>query len=435
MNARHLRTLALAGAATFASLPVASHATEGYFQNGTSVRDKGVAGAGIADPDGAMVLASNPAGIATIDSEVEIGAALFMPRRSFTTAGDPGFTPDGRTESGSNFFVIPNAAASFAIDDASSIGIAIYGNGGLNTNWGAPTNNACISPPLPASDGVFCGGGTGVDLIQGFVSVGYARTFGGKVSVGVAPVLALQAFEGRGLAAFAFDPSGNPLTVDPEALTDNGRDVTVGVGLKVGALIEVSEDFRLAGSYQSEIDMGRFDKYAGLFENGGDFDIPSAFQLGAALDVSEKVTVMADYRHINIEDVPAVANSSTIQQQFGSQGGPGFGWENVDAFKFGVEAQMSDALTLRGGMAFNNNPVPGSDATINILAPGVSDEHYTLGARFGSKESGAFDVSLLYSPTARTTGVEITPGGVNPGRTVTLEMRQFEVGVAWSKAL
>lgn len=435
MQYNAIRIAALAGTALLAALPQTAAATEGYFQNGTSVRDKGLAGAGTADPDGPMVLATNPAGIAGQDSAVEIGAALFMPRRSFSTEGDPGFTPDGETDSGSKFFVIPNAAVSFALDDASSIGIALYGNGGLNTNWGAPANNACVSPPLPAPDGVFCGGGTGVNLIQGFASVGYARQFGDRVSVGVAPVLAMQIFEGRGLAAFSFDPMGNPLSVDPTALTDNGRDVAFGLGVKAGVLFEVTDGFRLAGSYQSEIDMGRFDKYAGLFENGGDFDIPSAFQLGAALDLGDKVTVMADYRHINIEDVPAVANSSTIQQQFGSAGGPGFGWENVDAYKLGVEAEVSDALTLRGGMAFNNNPVPGSDATINILAPGVSDEHYTLGARLGSRETGAFDLSFMYSPTARTSGIEITPAGPNPGRTVNLEMHQFEVAVAWSKAL
>ena len=435
MTIKTYRSAALAGAAILGTVPAALHATEGYFQNGTSVRDKGVAGAGIADPDGPMVLATNPAGIAEQGDALEIGASLFMPRRSFTTSGDPGFTPDGRTKSGTNYFVVPQAAASFALDERSSIGVAVYGNGGLNTNYGAPENASCVSPPLPASNGVFCGGGTGVDLIQAFASVGYARKFGDTVSVGVAPVLAMQIFEGRGLAAFSFDPLGNPLTVDPTALTDNGKDVTFGVGFKVGALFEPVEGLRLAGSYQSEIDMGKFDKYAGLFENGGDFDIPSAFQLGAALDVGEAVTLMADYRHIEIEDVPAVANSSTIQQQFGSVGGPGFGWENVDAFKFGAEAGLSEHLTVRAGMSFNNNPVPGSDATINILAPGVSDEHYTLGARLGTRAGGAFDLSFMYSPRARTSGIEITPAGPNPGRAIELEMHQFEVGLSWSKSL
>ena len=431
----YLKAALLAGSAAALALPTAAQATEGYFLNGTSIRDKGVAGAGIADPQDPLVLANNPAGIAEIDSQVEIGVSLFMPRRAFTGSGGPGFTPTGTVKSGSNFFPLPTLGFSKKLDDQSAIGLALYGNGGLNTNYGAPANPACASPPLPAPNGVFCGGTTGVNLIQAFVAAGYARKLGDHVTVGISPIFAMQIFKARGLAAFSFDPLGNPLTVDRARLTDNGNSVSTGLGGRVGVLFKLSPHFNIAASYQTKINMSKFKKYAGLFENGGNFDIPSNFSIGAAFKPSPGFTIMADYRHIQYSDVPAVSNSSTIRRQFGSVGGPGFGWKNVNAYKVGVEGVVSDALTLRAGAAFNNNPVPGSDATINILAPGVSKQHFTVGARLGRGETSSFDFSFVYSPTSHTNGIEITPAGPNPGHRIDLQMHQFEVGVAWVKKL
>lgn len=428
---REKRAIALIASVSAMCWPGTANATEGYFLNGTSVRDKGVAGAGTADPNDPLILANNPAGIAEIDSQIEIGVSLFMPRRQFTGSGGPGFTPSGQVESGSNFFALPSAGISHRLDDRSAVGLAIFGNGGLNTNYGAPANPACASPPLPAPNGVFCGGPTGVNLIQAFVAAGYARKLGDTITVGVSPVFAMQIFRARGLAAFAYDPMGNPMSVDPSRLTDNGNSVSTGFGLRGGVLVHLTPQLRLAASYQTEMNMSRFREYAGLFENGGDFDIPSNYNLGIAFEPAPGFRLLADYRHIEYSDVPAVSNSSTIRQQLGSPGGPGFGWRDVDAYKFGVEGPVSERLTLRAGAGFNNNPVPSSDATINILAPGVSTRHYTLGARLGMGERSSLDVSFLYSPAARTRGIEITPAGPNPGHLIDLEMHQFEVGLAW----
>jgi long-chain fatty acid transport protein len=409
------------------ALPGAAHATEGYFLNGTSVRDKGVAGAGVADAADPLVVATNPAGIAEIDSQVEIGASVFMPRRSFTGSGGPGFTPSGEVKSGSNYFPLPTLGASWKLGEKSAVGLAIYGNGGLNTNYGAPANPACASPPLPAANGVFCGGTTGVNLIQAFVAASYARKLGDHVTVGVSPLLGIQIFKARGLAVFT------PFSSAPTKLTDNGNSVSTGFGLRGGVLLKISPQFRIGASYQTKMNMSKFKKYAGLFENGGSFDIPSNYTVGVAVEPTPGFKILADYRHINYSDIPAVSNSSTIPLPFGFKGGPGFGWKDVDAYKFGVEVPASESLTLRAGAAFNNNPVPGSDATINILAPGVSKRHYTVGARLGMGEKSSLDFSFLYSPTAHTSGIEITPQGPNPGHLIDLQMHQFEFGFAWVK--
>lgn len=423
--------LALGGATLALCMPSLAHATDGYFQNGISIRSKGQAGAGIAAPATPLSIADNPAGIAEIDSQVEIGASLFMPRRQFDGSGGPGFTPSGVVKSGSDYFVLPNAAVSYKLDDQSAVGFALYGNGGLNTNYGPVSNPACAMPGLPATNGTFCGGAAGVNLMQMFISAAYSRKIGDMLTVGVAPVFGMQIFKARGLAAFSYDMMGNPLTGDPSKLTNNGNSVSTGVGVRVGVLLKLAPQFRLGASYQTKMAMSRFGKYAGLFEDGGKFDIPSNFTIGAAFSPTPNITLMTDYRHINYSDVAAVSNSSTIPAQFGSKGGPGFGWKNVDEFKVGLEVKPAEGMALRGGVSFNNNPVTGGNATINILAPGVSTRHYTLGATIPTGKRSMFDVSALYSPRAHTTGIEITPAGANPGHLIDLSMKQFEIGVAW----
>lgn len=432
MRGKRLKqSLAIGLAGVIAALPVSASATDGYFQNGVSIRDKAMAGAGSADPETPLILAINPAGIAEIDSQFEVGISVFSPRREFTGSGDPGFTPLGTVTSGSKYFVLPTGAISWKLDENSAIGFSISGNGGMNTDYAAVDNPSCVSPPLPAPNGVFCGGEAGVNLIQAFISVGYARKFGDVLTVGVAPVMAVQVFRAKGLAAFSYDMSGNPLTVDPANLTNNGHDKSVGFGGRVGVLLKPTDGLRLSAAYQSEISMSHFDKYGGLFENAGEFDIPSNYTFGVAFDATPNVTLVADYKHINYSDAPSVSNSSTIQAQFGSAGGPGFGWENVDVYKFGIEAGVNEGVTLRAGASFNNNPVPSEDATINIMAPGVSKEHFTAGAGFAVSDRGTINLSFLYSPTAKTTGFEITPAGPNPGHQIELAMHQYEIGVGF----
>ena len=421
----------LCSAAAASLLPSAAHATDGYFQDGVGMRDKAMGGAGVADPETPLSLAVNPAGIAEIDSSIELGISAFSPRRQYTGSGGPGFTPSGTVVSGSNWFPLPGAAASWKLDEDSAIGVSLSGNGGMNTNYEGAANPACVSPPLPASYGTFCGGSAGVNLMQAFISVGYARKFGDALTIGVSPILGFQIFKAHGLAAFTYDMGGNPLTVDPAGLTDNGNSTSAGFGVKVGVLLKPASGIRIGAAYQSKIWMGRLKKYDGLFEDGGKFNIPSNFTIGVSIDAAPNVTFNADYKHINYSDVPAVSNPSTIQAQFGSKGGPGFGWKDVDVFKVGIEAGVTDKVKLRAGASFNNNPVQSGDVTLNILAPGVSTQHYTVGAGIATSDRSSLNFEFLYSPDASTTGIEITPAGPNPGHTIEVKMHQFEFGVGW----
>ena len=399
------------------------HATEGYFSNGTGARNKAVAGAGVADARDATAITLNPAGLANLEqSEIDIALSLFNPNRDFTVTGGPGFLPDGTTESNVDIFPIPNLALAYKVGASGTVGFSVSGNGGLNTNYSAVANPACASPPFPATDGVFCGGEAGVNLIQMFVSAGYAHDFG-AVKVGVSPIFALQRFRGRGILAFG------GVSADPANLSDNGQSYSTGFGARVGIQVEPAPGFRIGGSYQTKFNMSEFDEYAGLFEGQGDFDIPSSWQVGLAVDASPQLTIMADYRRINYSDVPAVHNSMTVMQPFGSDGGPGFGWDDVDAYKIGAEYRPSDGSAFRIGYSHNSQPISGTDVTVNVLAPGVIQDHFTAGASFAVGSGTDLELAVMYAPDESVSGIEITPLGPNPGRNIEIEMNQLELTV------
>ncbi|MDA8361884.1 MAG: hydrocarbon degradation protein, partial [Gammaproteobacteria bacterium] len=110
--------LASAVAAALA-MPVSAFATTaGYFQLGYSTIADGMAGASAALPQDAMIMATNPAGIAMVGNDLDIGVAGFWPFRGYSsgTPGTAGCTTTGcgpmpnpgTYGSSTSFFLIPH---------------------------------------------------------------------------------------------------------------------------------------------------------------------------------------------------------------------------------------------------------------------------------------------------------------------------------------
>jgi len=410
-------------AATAFSAP--AFATEGYFQNGASARSKALAGAGVADTRDASGMGINPAGLLNSGNQLQVSISAFNPNRKFTGSGGPGFTPSGEVKSGSSWFPVPGLAYSRQVSDKFAYGVAVIANGGMNTSYSrTQANPVCGSGPFPSPTGVFCGGGTGIDLNQVFIQPTFAYSPAQGISFGLSPVFAVQKFKARGLAIFG------GMSVDPTNLTNNGSSWSTGIGIKGGVEVDAGNGLRFGATFQPKINMSEFDKYAGLFADGGDFDIPSTWSVGVAWDMTPDITAMFDVRKVNYSGVGSVGNATNIPLPFGSPGGPGFGWSDVTAYKFGVEWR-NDGITWRAGYARNNNPIGPEDVTLNILAPGVTTSHITGGFSYDINESNSFDFALMYAPNSSVTGPEAIPGGP-PGHIIELSMDQLELTFGWT---
>jgi len=349
------RLAAHAVVATITALTLASPAaaTNGYFANGYGGQSKGLAGAGVALPTGVMGLAQNPAFGTRIGNGAEMCLTIFNPDRSFTVGGAAPMTP-GTYTSSNNVFYIPCGGANFRLNDHSTIGFTLYGNGGMNTEYSVNTFAGLGAGSAPL----------GVNLEQLFISAHYSWDVNNRLSLGVAPTLAIQRFSATGLEAFgAFSSS-------PGNLTNNGDDWSTGFGMNFGLAYQASPEWTIGASYRTKMHMSEFDRYAGLFAGQGDFDIPATATLGAAYTPASNpaLTLTAEYQRIFYGDVPAIANSGAVfATPLGADNGPGFGWDDMDVVRIAAQYRANDKLTLRGGIAWNSDFIDSNEVLLNTL--------------------------------------------------------------------
>ena len=311
------------------------------------------------------------------------------------------------------------------LSDNQAIGLALYGNGGMNTDYAHVSNGAFSQ--CPGASGVFCGGRTGVDMAQGFLQGTYSRSFDhGRYALGVSPLLAIEYFEAQGLQPL------QGFSSNPTKLSNNGREYSFGVGYKVGGQAEIVSGLRLGVSYKSRTYMSQLSDYAGLFTGQGSFDIPSSLDTGLSWAVTDKITTAFDVQQIFYSEVNSVGNP--IQPilsgaKLGAGNGPGFGWKDMTVYKFGSQWQQSDALTLRAGFSYGRQPIPNDQVLFNILAPAVQEWHINGGFSYKLPNTDELSFAFMYSPQS---GVAGSNTFYNP-QNIALSMTQYSLTVGWSR--
>lgn len=463
MQKRKLQLLPALLVATL--VPATSWATNGYFAHGVSIKEKGLAGAGVAYSQDTLAAANNPAGMVWQGAGFDVGAALFSPMREYSADGIsiPGGNPcptapqcpfsvgdgDQSIDSDNEEFLIPSFGYNWVLNDTSTIGVSVFGNGGLNTEYkggvatlyNPPPPNG--SGPAPAGEmqefpGTFGAGSAGVDLSQLFISTTYSAQIDEVSSWGISGIVVYQRFKARGLGNFA------PFSSDPGNLTNNSHDDSTGIGVRLGYQREISPGVRFGIAYQPEIDMDEFDDYSGLFAEDGDFDIPSTYTIGMAFDVGDHGVFVIDVQQINYEDVDAVSNpitplvdgscmpgsrttGGTGEGCLGGDGGAGFGWEDMTVVKLGYQWQV-EQWTWRVGVSTGDQPIPSSEVTFNILAPGVMEEHITFGFTRQFDTNRSLDFAFMYAPNVSEDGLNT----FDPSQEIEIEMDQYELALSYN---
>ncbi len=258
-------------------------------------------GAGIALPQDAIAAANNPAGMVMVGDRVDIGLIWFKPTRSAEITGNNCGPCGGGTMNGtydgngrSNFF-IPSFGYNKMISADTSVGVSVFGNGGMNTQYN--TN------PFAAFGALLVH--LGINLSQLFIAPTWSMKINSTNAVGVSLNLAYQMFSATGLQAF----DNAVLSSNPGHVTNNGTDTSTGYGFRFGWTGEVTSMVTLGATYQTKTKMGKFSKYAGLFAEQGGFDIPSNYGVGAAIKAAPGTTVAFDVQRINYSNVASVGNS------------------------------------------------------------------------------------------------------------------------------
>jgi long-chain fatty acid transport protein len=437
------------------AIPLCAQATDGYFQHGYGMKGNGMAGASIALTHDAFGGANNPATMVFAGAQFDLGLTLFSPWRKSERTGGAAFGLDGTADSDSNYFFIPEIGYNRMLNGDMSLGVTVYGNGGMNTDYPGgqlPSPGACgpaTGPgtgfnPSPGPYNLLCGNGRlGVDLSQLIVAPTFAWRFQPQHSIGISPLFAYQRFKAEGLQAFA------GLSLSPGNVSNQGYDHSSGWGVRVGYFGQVSPVLSIGATYQSKISMGEFDKYKGLFAESGGFDIPSSWGVGLAFRPASQWLFALDYEEIKYSDVKSVNNPSNLILRCANPAGPdysaclggsngaGFGWQDVKAWKLGVEYELDRDWTLRAGYNRSDNPIRSADITFNILAPGVVKDHATAGFTYRLNSRDEITGAAMYAFSNDVRGASLFnsffPPQAGANMQEKIQMYEWSVGVQWSR--
>ncbi len=400
---------------TLATLPLTAQATNGYFMHGSSVKAQGMAGVSLALAHDSIKAASNPASLITLGSQYDAGLTFFDPKRGADINGN-GFGLDDHYDGNEDGpFWIPEAGFARRHSDRLAYGLAMYANGGMNTSYdNNPFRNFGSS------------GSAGVDLSQMFVTGSVAYKLNERHNIGAGVTYVYQRFAAEGLQAF--DNAG--WSSAPGSVTNNGYDSADGWGIKLGWQGQITDSLTLGASWSSRIETDRFEKYSGLFAEQGGFDVPESYGVGFAWQVNPRWTLAGDWERIEYSEIKSISNPLAFNAPLGADQGAGFGWQDIDVYKLGVIYAASPKLTLRAGISHAEQPIPASQTLLNILAPGVIQDHASFGASWQLSPEQSLTFSYTRALEEEVKGDSSIPGMLGGGE-ANLSMSQNIVGVAW----
>ncbi|WP_415227644.1 OmpP1/FadL family transporter [Psychromonas sp.] len=435
-------TLLLTSCVGLALVSQSAFATNGMISHGYGSIDKALAGTGVAYSQEAMSMALNPAGLVNVKDSVDFNLALFAPTRGYHSDGEasPAFSIGPQhMESDNSLFPIPSFALAKKLNEQTTMGLSLYGSGGMNTQYkgGSATlfNDQGQSMTMP---GTFGNGTTGVNLTQLFVNSSIASKLNEDHSIGLSLLFGFQTFSATGLQNFA------GFSLDSDKLSDNGTDYSYGYGFKIGYQGKLTETLHIGASYQSKMKMSEFEKYSGLFANDGSFDMPATMQIGTAWEMQPDLILFADIQHIAYSDVPAIGNKSEnlfdcmhlagSQSCLGGSSSTGFGWNDMTVYKIGLQWDML-TTTWRLGYSYADQPVDQDELLFNILAPGVVKEHFTAGFSKTLTTDFVLHGAFMYAPENTVSGNNTLSGlDGSDSQKISIYMSQMEIqfGLQWN---
>ena len=325
----------------------------------------------------------NPAGLTRHGGmQAAASLSLIVPKATFdlesasTVLGTPISGDDGGGDVGKDA-VVPSLYLTWATRYDLHLGLGVNAPFGLKThyedNWAgryhaldsrATTVNINPAAAYEVTDGLSMGVGAQIQYID--VKLSNAVDFGTIAALGAASSPTLAA----ALAGAGITPSPGNAQQDGRVVL-RGHDV--GFGFNFGMLYELSKSTRFGIAYRSRIehtlddddvdfDLGNvggvLNAATGQFADGGvkaDFEAPESFSFGVHHDINDQWSVMAEaawtrwsaFDALIIEfDNPADDPSFTDES-----------WKDSWFLSLGATYRPTEALTLRGGIAFDEGTV------------------------------------------------------------------------------
>lgn len=414
---RSFRASALA-LAVLGALVAGQAGASGFQLREQSVKNLGKSNAGSLVGKDASNVSLNPAAMTNLDKNTfQADITVIDLTAEFTGSGRVLGSPAAPLSGGNGGdpgdpTVVPNMAAVFPLHGAlegMTIGASVGAPFGLKTEYepgwvgryralasDVKTVDLTLSVAFKATDGVSIGAGLIYERAD--VTLSKAIDFGTAICA-------------SGNPANCFTPSYPFKPQQLDGTFEVSGDST-SVGYVVGAQIAPNDKLAMGFSHRSEIKHDLegtldFANVPALLGNdprfkdgdgGARLVTPSITTLSISYGFTDGFRVMADYQSTgwsSLKDVTIKRDNGTIV------GSEPFEWEDTDFVSLGAEFDISDAFTIRGGVAQDESPTNDTHRTPRL--PDNDRMLYSIGATWNMSENISIDAAFqritIDSPT------------------------------------
>jgi len=388
---KHIQTTAegrLAIAVAAMACTTSAWATNGAQLGGYGIENAMMGGTAIAVPLDTVAAANNPAGMAYVANVTDIGLQLFHGQSSAS------YVLPGNTLHNDTTLPAPEGGINWAWGSDKTFGISIAGLG-VDANYEHP------ALPVPGASNAK----SSLRAVDVIPSVTWKPR--SDIALGAALDFTYEQFQAQGLIVPAPVPGGLL------QLPDHGKQSATGASVRLGALWNVNDQFRIGVAYKSLSHMSALSGYRNdlLAYSNGRIDIPPQYGVGLAYTATHGLTFAADWLNVQWHSVQVMQDPN------------GFNWRNQNIYRAGIAWDVNPAWTVRAGYSTSDEQIPSDHLAVNLLAPSINHRAYTVGAsvRLDPKSK----LSLGYELDPRTT---LQGSGTNQSTSLTSKIQLLMLG-------
>jgi long-chain fatty acid transport protein len=410
---KNVLALSVASAFAFAFAQQAQASAFALQEQGVSGLGNAYAGAAAVAEDASTVW-WNPAGMSRLPSGKHLlfGGHLIVPSTKFNNNGSVPAAASNPARNGSGgdageAAFVPNLFYAMDLNPAWSIGIGINVPFGLKTEYDSDwigrfqaieseVKTLNVNPSVSYKINPKASVGFGVSYQRAEIDLVQAVNYSG-IAFGAGGAGLLTAVGGPGVEGT------NSVSVDGDAW-----------GFNLGALFDITPATRIGVHYRSSLDyetdgstsftnvpaaFGGVPALAAGTSNGDvklDLETPASFSISAAHKANERLELLADATWTEwskISSLPLVrtsgpASGSTLDTLT-------FNFDDTWRLAVGANYKLDGAWTLRGGLAYDQSPVPNAQDR-SVRVPDEDRYWFALGATYRLSPASRFDVGYTF---------------------------------------
>ena len=356
-------------------------ATNGMRMPGFGPVQNSMAGVGVGATLDASSIASNPAGLIGLPSQIVLGGTYFKPSVSYSATESPGLggavvaQPGAKIDSQRGASPIPSLALVTPLGETLAFGVGVFAVSGMGVDYAANLYS----------------GQTTTSYLQARLSPSLAAKVTDRISAGITVNAMAAQMSWNAASGFGQQP--------------HDTSTSYGLGATLGAKAIVTDWLTIGAAYESR---SYFRDFSFDVTGGKDklsFDQPMTASAGVAVKPFDALLVAADVQWINWSATNGENKPVFSQNQSQAQAWD-MGWSDQWVFKFGAQFSPIESLKLRAGYNYGKMPLDAHCAFENIAFPAVSEHHFSVGA--------GYDFGRLTLNAGGTWSPKATLSGSNP---------------------